>query len=132
MFGFKKRRAKVRGFLLIELLAATIILSTALVVISRTFSNSAALLNHAASLLRAEMLLEEKMADFEQEQTLSAGSQEGTFSLPDSFHWSSQIEKRTEPSLYQVALTVSWKEGLRPQSLMVTTLLEKPPETPTP
>ena len=130
MSGFKRRKASSRGFLLIELLAATIILSTALVVISRIFSSSAALLNHASSLLRAEMLLEEKMSELEWEKTLSVGSQEGTFSLPGSFHWSAQFEKRTEPSLYQVALTVFWKEGLRPQSLTVTTLLEKPPETP--
>ena len=130
MSGFKRRKADSGGFLLIELLAATVILSTALVVISRTFSSSAGLLNHASSLLRAGMLLEGKMLEFEQEEKLSVGSQEGTFSLPGSFHWSAQIEKKTEPFLYQLALTISWKEGLRPQSLTVMTLLEKPSETP--
>ena len=116
--------------MLIELLAATIILSTALVVISRILSSSAALLNHASSLLRAEMLLEEKMVEFEQEEKLSAGSEEGTFSFPGSFRWSAQIEKMPDSFLYQLALTVSWKEGLRPRSLTVTTLLEKSSETP--
>ena len=132
MFGFKKRRANVRGFLLIELLAATIILSTALVAISRAFSNNARLLRHASALLNAEMLLEEKMAEFEQEKGLPIGKQEGTFPASGSFRWSADIQKRAELLLYDVAVTVSWREGLRPQSLMVTTLLEKQTETETP
>lgn len=126
----RKKRASAKGFLLIELLAATVILSTALVVLSRAFSSSSGLLQHASSLLRAGMLLEEKMGEFEQTETLPLGSQEGDFPEAGIFQWSAEIEKRAEPLLYQVALTVSWKEGLRPHSLTVTTLLEKPAETP--
>ena len=75
------------------------------------------------------MLLEEKMAELEQGGELSVGTQQGSASPPAPFQWSTLIEKRPEPYLYEVALTVSWKEGLRPQSLTVTTLLEKQTET---
>ena len=128
MSAFVKRKADA-GFLLIELLAASLILSIALVVLSRSFSSSASLLQHTSFLLRAETLLEEKMMEFEQAKTLSAGSREGTFPIPGSFHWSTEIEKETESFLYEVAVTISWKEGWRPQSLTVTTLLAKPSET---
>jgi type II secretory pathway pseudopilin PulG len=129
MCASKKKKGNA-GFLLIELLAAAVILSTALVVISRTFSNSALLLRRTSSQLRAAMLLEEKMAEFEQTAVLTTGSHEGTFSHSAPFRWSAEVEKRTEPLLVQVALTDSWQEGARPQSLTVTTLLEKLPQTP--
>ena len=130
MFGSRKREGRRRGFLLIELLAATVILSTALLVLSRAFSNSARLLQRASSQLRAATLLEEKLSEYEMKQTLSAGSEEGTFPLSGSYRWSAEIRKRPEPSLYQVAVTVSWQEVRRPQSVTVTALLEKSSETP--
>ena len=130
MSAFTKRRADRAGFLLIELLAASLILSTALVVLSRSFSNSAALLQHASYLLRAETLLEEKLGALEQDSSLQTGSEEGAFPGFSSFHWSSEIQQEASSSLYQVTLTVSWKEGRRPHLLTVATLFEKLSETP--
>ena len=130
MSGSRKRKGNPRGFLLIELLAAALILSTALVILSRSFSSSAGLLQHASSLLRAEMLLEERLLELEEADTLAVGSEEGTSSGSGTFHWLAEIEKKSEPSLYQIALTVSWREGRRPESLTVTTLVEKKPPTP--
>lgn len=126
---FRKRRDRGSGFLLIELLAATVLLSTALVAISRAFSNSAALLNHAAFMLRGGMLLEGKMAELEAGGELPVGKTEGGFPEGGPFQWSVAVEQRPEPSLYEVMVRVSWKEGRRPHSLTVTTLLEKPTET---
>ena len=130
MSGSKKRRDNRTGFLLIELLAAALILSTALIVLSRSFSNSAGLLRHASFLLRAESLLEQELLEFEEAPSLEEGPHEGTLPGPEPFHWTAEIQKKSEPSLYQIALTVSWKEGRRSDSLTVTTLLEKQPQTP--
>ena len=128
MSAFVKRKADA-GFLLIELLAASLILSIALVVLSLSFSSSASLLQHTSFLLRAETLLGEKLAILEQIPSLQTGPDEGTFPGFDAFHWSSEIQQKVPSSVYEVSLTVSWKEGRRPNFLTVTTLFEKPSET---
>ena len=130
MSGFKKRRGNRRGFLLIELLASVLLLSTALVALSRSFSKSAAISGYTASLLQAEMRLEEKMAEFEADATLSPGTPSGSFGEPGGFDWAATVVKRPEPTLYDVTLTVSWQEGSQPRSVTVRTFVEKSPETP--
>jgi prepilin-type N-terminal cleavage/methylation domain-containing protein len=117
-----------RGFSLIETLAASAILSAAVLTLGAvsTMSVSGTRLNRryevAASLLDKQLNLIDYIGI---DEFIEIGQTEGDFEGYDPpYHWEVVTEYQDIDSLYLVTITVSWVEGNRPYSISADTMLD--------
>jgi prepilin-type N-terminal cleavage/methylation domain-containing protein len=111
------------GFTLPEVLISVAILSTGIVVVLEAFNVSLSVLREARNVLRANMLIMEKMADIElsamSKGALEAAAANGSFGDENNdYHWESKVTGISVSSgmgvdsgiLDQIDLTV-WRDG---------------------
>lgn len=120
---------KCRGFTLIEVLVAFIVLSMSLGVIMNILSLSMRTSRVANNHQHALLLAESKMAELVAEHELRVGRYDGQFEEP--FEWNAEIESWEFPdqelgtvytlTSYRVQITVSWGER-NPQRLSLSTI----------
>ena len=116
-----------RGFTLIEIIVASIILCGSVLVVSAisTRSLSGTKLNRqyevAAALADRQLALIDYMGV---DSFIESGQTEGNFERIDAeYHWEAAAEFRDIDNLYLVNITVSWVERNRPYSVSVGTML---------
>jgi general secretion pathway protein I len=125
--------AAERGFTLVEVLVAFVLLSIALAVVVRTFSDSTRRLDGAAGWEMATLLAETRLAQIGNATALGPGDRTGRFD--PRYSWTETVRLLspeavglTPLQLYQIALTVGWEERGVPRRLQLTTLRLGPGE----
>ncbi|MGE5294238.1 MAG: type IV pilus modification PilV family protein [Solirubrobacterales bacterium] len=117
-----------RGFNLVETLAASMILSGAVLTLGAISTNaltSTRLHRHyetAASVIDMQLTLIEQVGI---DQFIEAGQMEGVIDQfePD-YQWAVTTEYTGTDNLYVVKITVTWLEGKRPYSVTAQTMLD--------
>lgn len=120
-------RRKAKGFTLVEVIAASVILCGAVMLVGRVGTQSmiGTKLNRryemACSLADRQLTLIDYVGidSFIQSGETSGESDD----LGYMFHWQAETEYQEIDSLYSVKVTVSWIEGARPYSITVETML---------
>jgi len=119
-------RKKAKGFTLVEVIAASVILCGAVMLVGRvgTQAMTGTKLNRryemATSLINRQLSLIDYIGI---DAFIEAGESEGeSDDLGYSFTWYVETEYQEIDSLYLVRITVSWAEGRRPYSLSVDTM----------
>jgi prepilin-type N-terminal cleavage/methylation domain-containing protein len=117
---------KAKGFTLVEVIAASVILCGAVMLVGRvgTQAMTGTKLNRryemASSLINRQLSLIDYIGI---DAFIEAGESEGqSDDLGYSFAWYVETEYQEIDSLYLVRITVSWAEGRRPYSLSVDTM----------
>jgi general secretion pathway protein I len=125
--GYDRPRAG-RGFTLIEMMVATILLvigvvATLSAVSSATHATAVAEETHTAALLAQQQMTQIEL----QPDTLTGGDQQGDFgdSYP-GFRWQQSIEPTEYQDLFKVTVTVLWGTPNSPHSRAFTTYMRNP------
>jgi general secretion pathway protein I len=125
----RKRRAKTtsRGFTLLEVMIAISILAIAMVVILGLRNRAIDLNGYARGLTTASLLAESKMSEWELKGFPDPGETTGDFGKdnPD-FNWRVTVTPTPFDDLRELKVTVTWKRGVRDETLDLTTYLFQP------
>ena len=121
-----------RGFTLIEVLVAGVILALSAVALGMTVSNCMRSLTLARDYQRAAELLDKTFTKIDligPALLLYEGPTQGLFEKPhDRFAWQAQIDSRLEANLYEVTVRILWQTPSgKPRSIEAQTLLNDPP-----
>jgi prepilin-type N-terminal cleavage/methylation domain-containing protein len=121
-------RRKAKGFTLVEVIAASVILCGAVMLVGRIGMQAmtGTKLNRryemAASLIDKQLSLLDYLGI---DAFLELGESEGqSDDLGYTFLWEVQTEYQEIDSLYAVKITVRWAEGRRPYSITVDTMFD--------
>ena len=121
-------RRKAKGFTLVEVIAASVILCGAVMLVGRIGMQAmtGTKLNRryemAASLIDKQLSLIDYLGI---DGFLELGESEGqSDDLGYTFLWEVQTEYQEIDSLYAVKITVTWAEGRRPYSITVDTMFD--------
>ena len=121
-------RRQAKGFTLVEVIAASVILCGAVRLVGRvgTQAMTGTKLNRryemACSLVERQLTLIDYVGI---DAFIEGGQAEGqSDDLGYTFNWQVETEYLELDSLYSVTITVSWLEGRRPYSITVETILD--------
>lgn len=118
-------RRNVKGFSLVEVIAALIVFSIAIVTLVQGFAQSSAaqsdLIDRRQALMLAENLLEEARAL----NQLEEGHEEGEFDEFAGFRWERTTEETDLPDLMQVSARITWGPEERSHDYTLTTLMTR-------
>ncbi|UCF16049.1 MAG: prepilin-type N-terminal cleavage/methylation domain-containing protein [Phycisphaerales bacterium] len=119
-------RRKAKGFTLVEVIAACVILCGAVMLVGRvgTQAMTGTKLNRryemAYSLVDRQLILLDYVGI---DAFIESGETTGqSDDLGYTFNWQVETEYQELDSLYSVKITVSWLEGIRPYSVTVETM----------
>lgn len=122
------------GFTLLEVMLAVSILSLGLVAVVRSYITSLRALQISQDFLIADLLLEEKIWQKQEENIRRGGvvpeEEQSEFAPPfDNFNYKiSFIEQEDLPTLYKSTFTIFWQQGERQQSISYLTYTRSPQE----
>ena len=121
-------RRQAKGFTLVEVIAASVILCGAVMLVGRvgTQAMTGTKLNRhyemACSLVERQLTLLDYVGI---DAFIESGETEGqSDDLGYTFNWQAETEYLELDSLYSVKITVSWLEGVRPYSITVETMFD--------
>jgi len=122
------RTGTKRGFTLIEIMFAVVILSFGLVLVLRSFAVALEGLQRSENVKVASYLLEEKMEEInekaKEEGGIAKGTSSGEFDNTDC-KWGLNVwQSDVDEDLNEVELEILWAEGKNKRSLFATTYLE--------
>ena len=119
-------KLKNKAFSLIELLIATAILSTGLIVIFKAFSFSAKSAGISSDLTKAVFLAEDKIQELEFERKINqtAWEQLETSGQADKFDWKYEVSLLPDLSLYVLKFDVAWKRSNEERDVRIDTYLQ--------
>ncbi len=122
------RRAADRGFTLMEVLAALLLVAIVLPVIMgaiNTATHIGALANDRAE---AALLAENKLNEVLIDKSWQFGDDNGAFepdpdsgSQADRYTWELYVDQWQDPSVRKLTMTVRWERRGRPQAITLTT-----------
>ena len=121
-----------RGFTLLEVLVTLVILGTVLAIVAQGFTWSARTTGEAAQETLAAMLADLKMTELETSEASLVQGDSGEFEDHQGFRYEIETEADEEnEGLYEVSVTVSWKDGEDDRSFVLHRLMrERPGEEP--
>jgi len=123
-----------RGFTLIEMIVATMILALAVVAALAAFTSATRTTTYAQEIQTATILAQQQISQAETQPTsLSGGDQEGAFgeNYP-GYHWKQSVEATDYQNLFKVTVTVIWGLPQNPHSRSLTTYLRNDQNTQNP
>ncbi len=107
-----------------EVLISMVILSVALVFITRSLLSSLKAVRTSSSMFRAGLMLEERLWEYEAAGGIPVGKNEGEFEgTGREFMWAEESVKVDELPINDVKLVVRWKEGNLTRHISVETYL---------
>jgi general secretion pathway protein I len=122
-------RRPPRGFTLVEILAALIIFSVAVVAIIQSLGTAVAFQADLAMRQRATMLARNVMEEIRYTGDLREGDEEGDYEDTDAgYHWRTDIAETDTPDLYDVKVTISWNQGRNAHDVELSTFMYKQAE----
>ncbi len=110
MISYRQKRSN-RGFTVIEMVVATLILAIGVVGASTAFNAATKASTLAAETQTASLLAQQQLETTETQAAgqLSGGDTEGDFGADyPGYHWKQSITSTDYTYLFQVAVTVSW------------------------
>ncbi len=114
------------GFLLLEVIVSIVVITSALLFVTRSYSVSKQAIERSRDLFKSGLLLEEEMFAFEEKGEIGEGSKEGEFSDNKDYLW--KINAVPAANLNTVALSVYRRNN--PQEVYsLYTYLNKPKNT---
>ena len=115
-----------RGFTLIEVLVALVVVTAGLTIITQGFLTGGRASVASQNRSIAAMLAESKMAEVEAGILTTQTSSSGTFEpeQPD-FSWTLEPESTTTTGLSKLTLTVTWKEREEETTFALTRLMKE-------
>lgn len=116
-----------KGFTLIEIMFAVVMLSFGLVLVLRSFATSLEGIKRAEKVKVASYLLEEKMEEIKEKTREEDGIPRGNlFGEPNQdYKWDLSINQSdVSKDLNEVKLVISWQEGKNQRSIFATTYLQ--------
>lgn len=124
------RRRGPRGFTLLEVLVAFMILAVALAALMQSFSAGLRSSSTADTYSQAAMLAKSKLAEFSVPDTLEEGEYSGTFD--NGFEWRAVVAPYRDDTFkeddnrrllaYSVTVTVDWDDAAEGQAVTLETL----------
>ena len=118
-----------KGFLLFEVMVSIVILTSGILFIARSYSSSKDAIQRSADVLKASLLLESKMWEYEEKGEIGIGAWEGDFTGDESYAWSvTAIPEETIEDNNEVLLVMSavyQKEKGESSGYSVSTYLKK-------
>ncbi len=118
-------RRQNRAFTLVEILAALVIFSVAVLALLVSMNQSLAMQSGLRMRERAAMLAENIIEEIRYANDLTVGEAEGIMPAPDSaFDWWSGISETEIPGLMKVAVIISWKDGKVQDYRLETLMME--------
>ena len=125
---FLPRRRGARGFTLIEMIVATILLFVGVVSTVMCISAAAKSTSIASEYTTAALLAQQRLAEIEAgADQISAGEQQGQFDGSYSnFHWQQNIETDNTNPVYKVSLLVQWPSGIQMRQAQFVTFIMAP------
>lgn len=117
------RRCQRAGFSLVEMVVAVFIFSVAVVAIIEVFTlclrSTATCVNYSRAVFLAQGLIEEALA--EEDLTAGEDSGESDVDLQDGT-WTREITETDTEGLYELRVTVAWRDYERERTFELTTL----------
>lgn len=120
-------RAARRGFSLIEVLAALLIFSVAIMAILEGQSQSLAIQSSLMDRFRAQTLAENRLEEILLEGDFFEGEEEGEYEGEDArFTWATSILETTTVGLVEIVVSVRWRERGSEREVRMATLAMQP------
>jgi len=117
------RRCQRAGFSLVEMVVAVFIFSVAVVAMIEVFTvclrSTATSVNYSRAVFLAQGLMEEALAEEDLTADEESGESEGD--LPDGT-WTREITATDTAGLYELHVTVEWREHEQERAFELTTL----------
>jgi len=112
-----------RGFLLLEVIISIVIITSALLFVTRSYSVSKQAIERSRALVKSSLLLEEEIFAFEETGEIGEGSGEGEFNDSKDYLW--KISAAPAANLNTVTLSIFRRNN--PQEIYsLYTYLNKP------
>jgi type II secretion system protein I len=127
-----KRSRSRRGFTLIEMIIASLLLVIGVTAALGAMGASTRTASYAAEIQTAALLAQKQLAETaSQPSTLSSGGdQEGSFDDPYSaYHWRQSVEATDYPNLFKVTMTVTWGPSFHTSQREIVTYLRSDQST---
>lgn len=120
-----KRRVSNRGFTLVEMIVATLLLAIGVVGALAAFTSSTNASAVAEKIQTASLLAQRHLTETElQADSLSTGEQSGDFGEDyPGFRWRQRVESTDIQNLYRVTVAVQWGPEEAPRERAITTYL---------
>lgn len=121
------RCASSRGFTLLEVLAALLLIAVVLPVIMGAINTSTHVGGLARDRAEAAMLAENRLNEILIDQSWQFGDDTGGFEADTDdpaaarYTWELQVQQWQDPSVRRLTMTVRWERRGRPQSITLTT-----------
>ena len=127
--GLRSAVCSPKGFTLIEVLIAILILATGMVLVIEGMGRTEQAIRVSQNLVTASMIASDQLVksqlEVREKHKLSSGSDQGSERLPGrNFHWEKKVGPYSDESLEdqtklnQVDVEVRWKEGSRGENLL--------------
>ncbi len=119
-------KRRTRGFTLVEMVVATIVLAVGAVAAMMAISSSMRAVSEAESYSRAALLTEMRFSELEADPTsLTSGEQQGDFGTDyPGFQWIQTVDRTDLQDVVRVTLTITWTSGRRQGSATFVTMLQ--------
>ncbi len=118
-----------KGFTLIEVLVALVVVVAALTMISQGFMTGARASTGSQFVTRAALLSQRVMTDFETGQLPLTSNQSGKFDDEPDFSWESNSVTGSITGLTQLTITIKWQERNQDRSFELVRLMKDRPST---
>ncbi len=126
-----KRRRRQRGFTLVEMIVATILLAVGAVAAMICIGSATRAASVSRDYSTAAMMAEQRFAEIAQQpDQLQGGTQSGEFGADyPGFEWEQTVETTDFTGLVRVTLVIRWGGGSTPRSAQFVSYAETSPAT---
>ncbi len=113
-----------RGFLLFEVMVSIVVITVCLLFVARSYSSSTNAIRKSRELIRAALLLENKMWELEQIGEIEESRVEGNFEEDENYSWIMSAQRMEDTDLNLVRLEILETEAPERGKYSISTYLK--------